>query len=142
MRRVVVGLWNTESARAALRWAAERAFDHAARLEVVTAVHHPSPISCTVGAAVCVPDRDQLVMAIADVQTALIDDELPDRLLRPEISRTIEFGNPYRVIRNASTRADLVVLGRGGRRRPGPLTRRCLERLACPVVLIADGRLC
>ncbi|MDP2291365.1 MAG: universal stress protein [Actinomycetota bacterium] len=142
MRRVVVGVRNTESSRSALRWAAERAFAHAARLEIVTAVHHPSPISCTVGAVVCVPDRDELVQAIADVQTALIDAELPDRAFRPEISRTIEFGDPYRIIRTASASADLLVLGRGGRRRPGALTRRCLERLACPVVLVADGHLC
>ena len=142
MRRVVVALTGSASSRTALRWAAARAADRAATLEVVTAVSLTAFSTGPVGAATCLPDRARLVDATMRTQDLVIDEELPERSQRPEIVQTVEFGDLVSVLRDVTADADLAVLGRGGRRWTRPSTRRCLASLPFPVVVVADGRPC
>lgn len=139
MDNVVVGACDSVWARAAVRWAAERAFAERARLEVVTAV----PLMVTggaVGSVACLPDRLAMTDAVVTSQHALIEEELGDPGRRPRIQQTIGFGDLFSVLHPIAVTADLVVLGLGSARRPNAASRRCLRHLACPVVIVADGR--
>ena len=126
MRRMVVGVRDSSSSRAALRWAAERARLTAAELLVVTAVIGPP-------GPVMIPDFDRYRMAAQRQLRTIVDDALGESE-RPTIVQRVGWGNPYRVLRELASEADAVVLGSGRHWRSGRLVRRCSRLLGCPVV--------
>jgi nucleotide-binding universal stress UspA family protein len=138
---VLVAVTDSTSARQALRWAGDRASSLGAELHVVTAISMPMPIGSPSVSAVCHPDKEQLVAAGLALQGQVIEEEL-DRACRPRITRTVRIGEAFRVLRDESSHADLVVLGSPRRRWRRSLTSRCLRQLGCPVVVVVEDRPC
>lgn len=138
IRRLVVGVRDSSSSRAALRWAAERARLTAAELLVVTAVPVPVPVVGPPG-PVIIPDLDRYRLAAQRQLRSIVDDALGDGE-RPAMVQRVGWGNPYRVLREMSSDADVVVLGSGRHWRSGRLVRRCRKLLGCPVVVVDEGR--
>ena len=98
MKVLMVAVHDSVSSQRALAWASDRAASLGAELHVVTAVPMPMPVGSPSVSAMCFPDKDLLVIAGDELQQLLIDEVLPDRAMRPEITRTVRLGDPFRVL--------------------------------------------
>jgi nucleotide-binding universal stress UspA family protein len=132
-----VGIDGTPSSRAALRWAAGAARAQQARL---TAVHvWDSPI----------PRDDARSVRLARNAHALLAgvvDDVADELLGLGVEPVTVRGEASQVLLAQAAHASMLVLGRAvgargaaraaGAARAGDVRRRCVERTACPVVVV------
>jgi nucleotide-binding universal stress UspA family protein len=110
---VVVGVSRNETSSAAVRWASVEAASRGLELTLVHAWREPVQVSVELTSA-----------------------DLPD-LRGTAVSRAVESANPADAL--LAARPDLLVLG--GRRPTGYLsrvTRTCLHRATCPVVIIPE----
>ncbi|MDN5760997.1 MAG: universal stress protein [Microlunatus sp.] len=138
---VVVGLDNSMSARAALRWAARQARLTGAVLRAVTIVDWSDYLSAEAGPPVSMDWLallpDQVDPADRDRLQGIFDE------VQPEAGWLVEFvaGDPGRVLVQASLDSELLVVGTGehvglDRLLVGSTSRYCLNHAACPVVMV------
>lgn len=133
---VVVGLDGSPNSKAAARWAVEEGRLRGAKVEFVTAFGIRAPHH--------LPDRTALVtdrevaVACARMQAGHLAD-IPDHGV-PVMTRT-EHGDPARTLVAAAREADLLVVGARGHGgfaglRLGSVSVHCIQRAACPVVVV------
>jgi nucleotide-binding universal stress UspA family protein len=137
---VVVGVDGSEGSRRALAWAAEEAHEHQARLTVITAwTRPPAPVGPGYGSLrgyaevdFSEPAEQQLTQAVAAVLTE--DADLV-------VERVLIEGHPAPRLIEASTRADLVVVGCRGHggfagMLLGSVSQHVVAHAHCPVVVV------
>lgn len=133
---VVVGLDGSPSSKAAARWAVEEGRLRGAKVEFVTAFGMRAPHH--------LPDRTALVtdrevaVACARMQAGQLAD-ISDHGV-PVLTRT-EHGDPAGTLVAAAEEADLLVVGSRGHGgiaglRLGSVSVHCIQRAACPVVVV------
>lgn len=137
MRLLVIAVCDSVSGRAALRWAAGRAFDLGADALLVTAV--PSQVAVgSLSAGVISVGVPGTAATRAGVQLVerLVDEELPDRWMRPALSIVATEQNLRDAMVMEAKRADLVVFGVPHRRFAQMEVARCRRGVTCPVVTV------
>jgi nucleotide-binding universal stress UspA family protein len=140
--RFVVGVDGSEESRAALRWSADEAVAHGARLEVVCAWELPfSGLASSYAAAPTGLPSAQ--------ETSRRAEDAVDRTVREvlgadgpvDLVRVVESGDPATVLLRRSEGADLLVVGsRGhggfGRLLLGSVSEKCVRHATCSVMVI------
>jgi nucleotide-binding universal stress UspA family protein len=137
---IVVGLDDSPSSNAALRWAAEQAESVGAVLRAVHVLDWPYGLSsASLPAAVNVKDlsREELQTAYRQAITAVFDAISP----RPDWILQFANGDTGPVLVRQSEDARLLVLGTRehvglGRLVSGSVSHYCLSHAACPVVAV------
>ena len=137
---IVVGIDESPSGRAALRWAAAYARSAGARLRAIHVLAWPETRDAFAGPVVydyLYPDADQLDDSLTVGNRRLFEQ------VGPEPSWTLQFGqgHPGQVLVDESRGADLLVVGtrehRGvGRLLFGSVGHYCINRATCPVVAV------
>jgi nucleotide-binding universal stress UspA family protein len=138
---IVVGVDESDSSRAALRWAYEEASHHGASLTVLTAWHRPtlpmSPPYGSLGDADYETQPRTNALAVLEGLVAGLEDKDPAVDLRS----TIVEGNAGKVLVDRSAECDLLVLG--ARRREGltggmigSVVQHVVAHAQCPVVVV------
>lgn len=139
VRRIVVGVDGSSSARKALQWAVREAEAWGAELTAVAAV----PMASGAGALAWLPaavDRDQV---LSDVRSGL-DHAVAEALeghSAIEVRRHALDGNPAELMAEFSTAVDLVVVGSRGRGGfsgllLGSTSQAVLSHASCPVMVV------
>ncbi len=139
VRRIVVGVDGSSSARKALQWAVQEAEAWDAELTAVAAV----PMASGAGALAWLPaavDRDQV---LADVRSGL-DHAVAEALEGRsgiEVRRHALDGNPAELMAEFSTAVDLIVVGSRGRGGfsgllLGSTSQAVLSHASCPVMVV------
>ncbi|BDA63991.1 universal stress protein [Actinomyces capricornis] len=139
VRRIVVGVDGSSSARRALQWAVQEAEAWDAELTAVAAV----PMASGAGALAWLPaavDRDQV---LADVRSGLdhaVAEALEGRA-GIEVRRHALDGNPAELMAEFSTAVDLIVVGSRGRGGfsgllLGSTSQAVLSHASCPVMVV------
>jgi len=105
-KRIIVGVDGSDASIDALRWALLQADVTGCSLEAVTSWQYPNDY----GAQWVAEDVDWDVMAKTTLEASLAKVDLGG----VEVTRTITQGHPAEVLTNASTNADLVVVGSRG----------------------------
>ena len=142
VRRIVVGVDGSSSARRALKWAVTEAEAWGAELTAIAAV----PMASGAGALAWLPaavDREQV---LADVRSGL-DRAINEALEGHEgvtVRRHALDGNPAELLAEFSTAVDLIVVGSRGRGGfsgllLGSTSQAVLSHASCPV-LVAPSR--
>lgn len=137
---VVVGIDDTQAARAALRWAVHQAETTRSTVAAVAVWHQPGAMSAGTADMIApiVDDADLEAQAQRWLSDAL--NELPggtERLVHTEILS----GEPTDVLLQRAREAELLVLG-NNRRGPvagaviGSVALSCSHHAECPVVLV------
>lgn len=139
VRRIVVGVDGSESARKALKWAVAEADAWGAEITAVAAV----PMASGAGALAWLPaavDRDQV---LADVRAGL--DQAVSEAVKDHPGVTVRRhaldGNAAQLMAEFSTAVDLVVVGSRGRGGfsgllLGSTSQGVLSHAACPVMVV------
>ena len=138
VRRIVVGVDGSSSARRALKWAVTEAEAWGAELTAIAAV----PMASGAGALAWLPaavDREQV---LADVRSGL-DRAINEALEGHEgvtVRRHALDGNPAELLAEFSTAVDLVVVGSRGRGGfsgllLGSTSQAVLSHASCPVLV-------
>ncbi len=138
-RRIVVGVDGSEPSVRALQWAARQAEWSDATLDVLTAwtfPEQPAPL----GIVVHVPWPDELIAQARVKLDEIIRDALPEldpRRIHAQVIR----GSALRVLLDAASHADLLVVGSHGRGALaelllGSVSERCVRHAGCSVVVI------
>lgn len=139
VRRILVGVDGSEGSRVALEWALAEAKRFAAHLTILSA--YRLEVSWIDG-----PDYSQWEEAERRAAERGLAKMLGDATVPPDVeveTRVVE-GNPVNVLIEASTDADLLVVGSRGRGGLtgvllGSVSQRCVERAHCPVVVVPQG---
>lgn len=135
-RTVVVGVDGSASSRAAVEWAARQAEVTGARLEAVTCWQWPA----TFGFPVPLPadyDPSGEAARIAEETVAPVREAHAGLDLRTSVVE----GPPARVLVEASSRAELLVVGSRGHggftgALVGSVSEHCVAHAHCPVVVV------
>lgn len=138
VRRIVVGVDGSDSARAALERAIEEATVWDAELTAVAAV----PISTGAGALAWLPaavDREEVLADVREGLNVAVDTALAGRDLR--VRRHALDGNAAALLAEFSTAVDLVVVGSRGRGgftglMLGSTSQAVLQHARCPVMVV------
>ena len=132
---IIVGVHGSVASLAALRWAAREAALRRVTLHVVRAWEdqgrHLAPY-----ALLRLPgSRESRAAANLSLEQAVrvVADESPLVTVTAEVAD----GPPARVLIDRAAHAGLLVVGSAARDVLGPVTRVCLHRAPCPVVLIS-----
>jgi hypothetical protein len=141
MKRIVVGLVDTPSARAALRWAAQQASATGALIEVVTAVEDlPGCWWCeTPGTAAAPLITVMEVRAEARaMQGHVLRQEFGSRLTAAPLRATVVTAETAVGLVASAAGADMIAVGRSRRRwrLRRSIGDRCSQLFAGPVVLV------
>jgi nucleotide-binding universal stress UspA family protein len=139
---VVVGIDDSEEARAALRWAAEQARLRSAPLKVVHAFQ-PHHLAGVLGIAKLQPDavwRTDATRWLDDVVREEIGDVVGDLELEPHAAQD----GPAAAVLSAADGAALIVVGSRGRGATasalhGSVSSAVLRHAFCPVVVVPSG---
>jgi nucleotide-binding universal stress UspA family protein len=139
---VVVGVDDSEEARAALRWAAEQARLRSAPLKVVHAFQ-PHHLAGVFGIAKLQPDavwRADARRWLADVVREEIGDGVAELELEPHVAQD----GPAAALLAAAAGAALIVVGSRGRGATGSalhgsVSSAVLRHAPCPVVVVPRG---
>lgn len=142
MKPIVVGMDDSEEARAALRWAVDYAGAGDASVVAVTAVEVPQ----IVGRAATLPELNQLDGILAATRTwlrDLVDAELADQ---PDVDVTVRVleGHPVDVLVGESKDAEMLVVGARGsglfhHLLLGSVSTGVLHHAHCSVVIVRAG---
>jgi len=140
---IVVGLDGTRASLSALQWAAAEARQRRARLRVVRSWDQEfhAPYAPPKDAWSRAQHEADATASLTALLGAVFGPDLPGH-----VSAEVTEGIAERVLVDASAGADLLVLGSstappGGGRAIGSVTRACLRRAFCPVVVVsADQR--
>ena len=135
--RVIVGVDGSESAKEALRWAAEYAAALGSPLEALTVWDMP----ITFGWVASLEEDDPEKGALHALE-ALVRDVLGDSA---SVTTKVERGHPAFVLVEASQRAGLLVVGSRGRggfsgMLIGSVSQYCVQHASCPVVVFREHR--
>ncbi|HEX6076414.1 MAG TPA: universal stress protein [Micromonosporaceae bacterium] len=135
---VVVGVDGSEGGRRALRWALREAVHRGAAVEAVTAWMWDDIDTVPIGPS---NPRDARERA-----TRLLDREVESALgewitTPPTVAREVVEGRPVKVLADAASDADLLVLGSHGHGRLhhvalGSVSEACIRQASCPVVVV------
>ena len=139
-RHIVVGVDDSGGARAAVDWALDEGRRHQARVTLLHAYQ----------LEVAWIDRDDLARW-SEMERKAADGALrkiaADLTVPPDVQleTTVVEGNPASALIDASTDADLLVVGSRGRGGLaglllGSVSQRCVERAHCPVVVVPATR--
>ena len=135
---IVVGVHGSVASLAALQWAAQEAALRHVTLHVVRAWEdqgrHLAPY-----ALLRLPgSRESRTAAGVSLEQAVrvVADRSPPVTVTAEVAD----GPPARVLIDRAVHAALLVVGSAARDVLGPVTRVCLQRAPCPVVLISVHR--
>ena len=139
---IVVGIDDSEQARAALRWAAEQARYRSARLRVVHAFQ-PHHLAGVFGIAKLQPDavwRADATRWLADV----VREEIGDDVSELELEAHAAQHGPAAAVLAAAAGAELIVVGSRGRGATGSalhgsVSSAVLRQARCPVVVVPSG---
>lgn len=143
MSTIVVGIDGSESARAALRFALDEARLRGAAVRAVAAWHVPTT---TYGGAF-VPPADGLLDELETATRRTLERALTDAGDQAdlEVEPVVREGAPARVLLEAASDADLLVIGSrglGGFRGLllGSVGQQCTHHAPCPVVIVPHER--
>lgn len=139
-QRIVVGIDGSETARQALRWAADEAALRSADLEVVLVWSYPYYVD-PVGGVYPLPS---MFDATEQRERGLLDEEIKTVLGEAptiNIVRTTRCGSTAPELLDAAKGADLLVLGSRGRggfmsMLLGSTSMHCVQHSPCPVIVI------
>jgi nucleotide-binding universal stress UspA family protein len=143
-RRIVVGVDGSPSSKAALAWAVRQAELAGATVEAIIAWHYPVMIGGIPFApieAVQTTDYGEFAaMALNDAVRETVD---PDGSVK--VSTTVREGNAAQVLVDASSGADLLVVGSRGHggfteALLGSVSQACVHQARCPIVIIRGPR--
>lgn len=139
MGKIVVGVDGSAGSREALRWAFEEARLRDVRLEAVTVWQYPITASLPTFGAMTTPD-DLSAEARATLISILADEGITAEAPVP-VSTLVAEGNPARALLDASTDADLLVVGSRGHGGftgvlLGSISQQCVQHATCPVVVV------
>jgi len=147
VRQIVVGVDGSESSATAVRWAVREARLRQAAVHLVCAYHADTRLRAPYAAWAgrCEDEPRAAARASLDRAADLVRGALPQGRLVAELVDE----PPARALIERSAGAELLVLGTS---RPpvqpgqpplalGPVTRICLRRAPCPVVVVAPGDL-
>jgi len=137
-KRIVVGVDGSVSSKAALAWAARQARLTGAVVEAVTAWEFPA--SYGYPAPVTDVDWEELAEQVVTAAAAEVS-ATPEP---PVIRHKVVEGNAAKVLVDASTGADLLVVGTRGHggfveALLGSTGQHCVHYASCPVVVIRDS---
>jgi nucleotide-binding universal stress UspA family protein len=134
--QVVVGVDGSAESVAALKWAAAYKAATGADIHAVLAWHYPSAVGPAPGVA---PESvsDEVRAEMTEHLTAAIKAAAPDA----EIDQHITYGHPVQVLIDASSSADLLVVGSRGHGAfhgmlVGSVSIGCVTHAHCPVVVV------
>jgi nucleotide-binding universal stress UspA family protein len=135
--QVVVGVDGSAASVAALKWAAAYKAATGATIHAVMAWHYPSAVGpAPVGVA---PESvsDEVRAEMTEHLTAAIQAAAPDI----EIEQQISYGHPVQVLVDASSSADLLVVGSRGHGAfhgmlVGSVSIGCVTHAHCPVLVV------
>jgi nucleotide-binding universal stress UspA family protein len=138
MKTIVVGIDGSEQAARAVRWAAEEARAHHARLVVVAAWREPLPIDAG-GMGVVPPDVSG---EIEEGTRRMLSDQLTGiDMAGVEVEHRLVHEEPVDALLEAAADADLLVVG--GREHGrlttlfvGSVSDTLVHRAPCPVVIV------
>ena len=141
MGRIVVGVDGSEHSRDALRWAAAQASTMHAELEAIICWHYPVLAADGFSGAVVPIDVEALKDNARQTLDRAIEAALPDDVSRAGIVRTVAEGSPGHVLVEASTGAELLVVGSRGHGGfagllLGSVGAHCVHHAHCPVTVI------
>jgi nucleotide-binding universal stress UspA family protein len=138
--RIVAGVDGSPSSLAALRWAVRQAELTGGRVDAVIAWQNPAASGLGWGITM-VDDTDYGEIAAKMLADAISEaaDPAADVRVRPVVME----GHPARVLLDAASDADLLVIGSRGRGRfagalLGSVTQHCAHHARCPVVVIRE----
>jgi nucleotide-binding universal stress UspA family protein len=135
---IVVGVDGSEGGRRALRWALREASQRSSAVEAVTAWLWDDIDA--------VPIRPSNPQDARERAARMLDREVEQALAEwvttpPTIAREVVEGRPVKVLVDAATDADLLVLGSHGHGRLhhvalGSVSESCIREATCPVVVV------
>ena len=139
MAEVVVGVDGSQSARKALRWAAEYATAFQLPVRAVSAFTRPTRVGHPNEPP---PATEELRRATHDRLVEMIDKEAPDVEVVPEVV-CIREGNAAHALCDAAKRASLLVVGSRGLGGftgllVGSVSQQCVQYAPCPVVVVRE----
>ena len=147
VRQIVVGVDGSVASAAAVLWAAREARLRRAAVRLICAQHTDTRLRAPYAswAGVCEDERRTAAKALLDRTADLVRRALP---LGRVVAELVD-EPPAQALVERSADAEMLVLGTN---RPpvqtgqpplalGPVTRICLRRASCPVVMIAPGDL-
>ncbi len=145
MGRIVVGVDGSEHSRQALQWAAAQAVAQQAELEAIICWHYPVLAADGFSGAVVPIDVEALKDNARQTLDQAIDAALPDDAARAAIVRTVVEGSPGHALVEASTGADLLVVGSRGHGGfagllLGSVGAQCVHHAHCPVTVIRPDK--
>ena len=135
--RIVVGVDGSTSSVHALQWARRVGEALGLGLDVVTCWDYPTSYGLAGGSDAYRPDLDAVKLRDEAISTAFPDG-------RPIDLRTTALqGHPAQVLKDASTDAEMLVLGSRGHGGfagllLGSVSASCAEYASCPVVVVHD----
>jgi nucleotide-binding universal stress UspA family protein len=144
MERIIVGLIDTPSARAALRWAAREAGVTGALIEVVTCVLPPQGYWWCEAPGITSPpifNATEMRDDVDAMQKRVLLQEFGARLGAIPVRSTIAVAEAADGLIKAATGADLIAVGRprrGFRFFRRSIGERCSQHFAGPVVLVPE----
>ena len=139
-RRIVVGIDGSESARKALRWAANEAALDGATIEVVRVWSYPYYADPVGG----IYPLTNLTEVTEQRERELLDEEIRTVLGTDStltVVKTLRCGSTAPELLEASKGADMLVLGSRGRggfasMLLGSTSMHCVHHAACPVIVV------
>ena len=140
MQLVVVGVDESDEAKAALRFALEEASLRGATLRIV---HTWTLPTAPEGFGIAAPPSADYVQDLHTEAEGLVDRLLAELPAgdRPPIEQTVVRGSPASVLIEASQDADVLVVGSRGRGGfagllLGSVSQQCAHHARCPVVIV------
>ena len=133
-RRIVVGVDGSASSVDALRWAGQLGKALACEIDAVTSWQYPMSYGMAALPVEWIP-ADDAAQGLANALKSAFGDDQPDGIQ----SRVVE-GNPAAVLIEASTGAELLIVGRRGHGGfvgllIGSVSTACAEHAGCPVLV-------
>ncbi|HET8986867.1 MAG TPA: universal stress protein [Humibacillus sp.] len=134
--RIIVGVDGSESSKQALRWAARLAAADGSHIEAITAWDYPQAYNSPVDPN-WRPDLDAQTI-LDDTLHEVFGDERPAGL-----DAVVRHGSPGTVLIEASTDAEILVIGSRGHGGfagllLGSVSSACSEHAHCPVLVLHD----
>lgn len=139
MKRIVVGVDESQESRNALNWAVAEARAHGARLDAVHAWQVLSHTALYPAGAAGV-DRGALEKRATEILDEVVDSTDTRGLVQP-IERIVAPGSPARTLLDVAKGADLLVVGSRGHGGftgllLGSVSQQCVHHAPCPVVVV------
>ncbi len=139
MGKIVVGVDGSAGSREALRWAFAEAQIRDATLEAVIVWQYPVTASLPTFGVMDTPADFQ-----SDARTTLIEILASEGITAEApipVSTLVAEGNPARALLDASSEADLLVVGSRGHGGftgvlVGSISQQCVHHASCPVVVV------